>query len=281
MHEPYGSLRPSTQIRSGPFNEVPTPPNQMRWNPLPIPEQPTDFVEGIVTLGGNGDPAMQDGVGIHLYVANASMQDRFFYNADGEMLILPQQGASACAPSLAFSTSSPARSAVIPRGIKFRVDCRKARPAATSARTTGSLPPARTRPDRRQRARQLPRLSNPVAAFEDREGTFEWSPNFRASLARGIDHSPLDVVAWHGNYAPYKYDMAQFNCINTVSFDHPDPSIFTVLTSPSGCLAPRIRFRHLSSALDGRRTHLSSALVPSQHDERVHGPDSRPVRRQG
>ena len=97
MHEPYAEFPQTTLMRSGPFNEVPTPPNQMRWNPLPIPDAQTDFVEGIVTLGGNGDPAMQDGVGLHLYVANASMHDRFFYNADGEMLILPATGPAAAA----------------------------------------------------------------------------------------------------------------------------------------------------------------------------------------
>jgi homogentisate 1,2-dioxygenase len=111
-----------------------------------------------------------------------------------------------------------------------------AQPAAISARTTG-------------RAFRLPDLGpiganglansrdflTPVAAYEDREGAFEVIAKFLGRLWRAeIDHSPLDVVAWHGNYAPYKYDMARFNCINTVSFDHPDPSIFTVLTAPSG-----------------------------------------------
>src|SRR5450755_3325878 len=90
-HRPYEEI-PTRLIRSGPFHETPTTPNQLRWDPLPIPEEKTDFVDGIVTLGGNGDPAMQTGVAIHLYAANASMQDRFFYTADGEMLIVPQKG---------------------------------------------------------------------------------------------------------------------------------------------------------------------------------------------
>ena len=65
-------------------------------------------------------------------------------------------------------------------------------------------------------------------------GEFELVAKFSGRLwATRLDHSPLDVVAWHGNYAPYKYDLARFNSINTVSFDHPDPSIFTVLTSAS------------------------------------------------
>src|SRR6266567_1268633 len=90
-HKPFDEI-PARLIRSGPFDEIPTPPNQLRWDPLPIPEQRTDFVEGIVTMGGNGDPSMQSGVAIHIYATNASMHDRFFYDADGELLIVPQQG---------------------------------------------------------------------------------------------------------------------------------------------------------------------------------------------
>ena len=155
---------------------------------------------------------------------------------------------------------------------------RRPRPAAISAKTTAS-PSAcpSSAPSApmgwRTRATSLP----PVAAYEDREGAFEVISKFLGRLWRAeIDHSPLDVVAWHGNYAPYKYDMARFNCINTVSFDHPDPSIFTVLTAPSPARHGERGFRHLPAALDGRRAHLPPAVVPSQPDERVHGPDPRP-----
>ena len=95
VHEPYEPFQEQTLLRSAPFDEVPTPPNQMRWDPLPFPNVPTDFVEGIVTIGGNGDPAAQDGCGIHIYAANASMTDRFFYNADGELLDSSAGGRSA------------------------------------------------------------------------------------------------------------------------------------------------------------------------------------------
>ena len=122
MHEPYAEFSHGRFMRSGPFDEAPTPPNQMRWNPLPIPAEKTDFVDGIVTLGGNGDPALQDGVAIHLYVANASMHDRFFYNADGEMLILPQQGGLLLPTELGVLEVAPGELAVIPRGIKFRAE---------------------------------------------------------------------------------------------------------------------------------------------------------------
>jgi homogentisate 1,2-dioxygenase len=236
MHEPYAEFADPTLMRSGPFNELPTPPNQMRWNPLPVPAQKMDFVVGVVTLGGNGDPALQDGVGIHLYVANASMHDRFFYNADGEMLILPQEGRLLLRTELGVLDVAPGELAVIPRGIKFRVELPDGTGRGYICENYGQ-------------SFRLPELGpiganglansrdflTPVAAYEDREGEFEVIAKFLGKLWRTkIDHSPLDVVAWHGNYAPYKYDMARFNCINTVSFDHPDPSIYTVLTAPSG-----------------------------------------------
>jgi len=236
MHEPYREFEQSTRLRSGPFNEVPTPPNQMRWNPLPIPQDQTDFVEGLVTLGGNGDPAMQDGVALHLYVANASMKDRFFYNADGEMLILPQQGMLIIRTELGVIEVSPGELAVIPRGIKIRVEVGEGGARGYICENYGQpfrLPDLG--PIGANGLANSRDFLTPVAAYEDRGGLFEVISKFLGRLWRAeIDHSPLDIVAWHGNYAPYKYDMAHFNCINTVSFDHPDPSIFTVLTAPSG-----------------------------------------------
>ncbi len=235
VHEPYQPFAKQTLLRSGPFDEVPTPPNQMRWNPLPLPMEPTDFVEGITTVGGNGDPATQDGVGIHIYAANASMSTRIFYNADGEMLILPQQGGLRLATECGVLEVKPGMLAVVPRGIKFRVELLEAEARGYICENYGQ--PFR-----------LPELGpiganglansrdflTPVAAFEDEEGEFEVVSKFLGRLwTSRYNHSPLDVVAWHGNYAPYMYDMARFNVINTVSFDHPDPSIFTVLTAPS------------------------------------------------
>ena len=235
VHEPYQPFPKQTLLRSAPFSEAPTSPNQMRWYPMPLPTEPTDFVEGIVTLGGNGDAAAQDGVGIHIYAANRSMTDRFFYNADGELLILPQQGALRIATECGVLDVAPGCLAVIPRGIKFSV-------ALLDPAARGYICENYGQPFR------LPNLGpiganglanprdflTPVAAFDDRDGEFEVISKFLGNLwTSRYDHSPLDVVAWHGNYAPYIYDMACFNCINTVSFDHPDPSIFTVLTAPS------------------------------------------------
>jgi len=233
-HKPFEE-RPAGMLRSGPFNEVPTPPTQLRWNPFPIPDQPTDFIEGLVTIAGNGDPAMQTGVAVHVYAANRSMQARFFYDADGELLLVPQQGRLRLATELGILEAAPGEICVVPRGIKFR----------------GELPDGPSRGyicENYGAPLRLPELGAiganglayprdflaPVAAFEDTDGDFRIVAKFLGRMwSAEIDHSPLDVVAWHGNYAPYKYDLARFQCINTVSFDHSDPSIYTVLTSPA------------------------------------------------
>ncbi len=233
-HRPYEE-KSAGMMRSGPFLGTPTTPNQLRWDPLPVPEEATDFVSGMVTFGGNGDPAMQTGVAIHLYAANTSMEHDFFSNADGEMLIVPQLGGLRLATELGILEASPGEICVIPRGVKIKVDLPDGKARGYVCENYGQT-------------FRLPELGaiganglanardfkTPVAAYEDRDGEFFLINKFLGRLWRApIDHSPLDVVGWHGNYAPYKYDLAQFNCINTVSFDHPDPSIYTVLNSPS------------------------------------------------
>jgi homogentisate 1,2-dioxygenase len=120
-HKPFSEI-PVRLLRSGPFLEAPTPPNQLRWDPLPFPAEPTDFVDAIVTLGGNGDPAMQSGVAIHVYAANAPMRNRFFYNADGEMMLVPQQGKLLLSTELGVLEAAPGEICVLPRGLKFRVE---------------------------------------------------------------------------------------------------------------------------------------------------------------
>ncbi|MDE3162944.1 MAG: homogentisate 1,2-dioxygenase [Acidobacteriota bacterium] len=233
-HKPY-EPRPSLHLRSGPFHEVAPTPNQLRWDPLPIPEQSTDFVDGIVTYGGNGDPALQIGLAIHLYAANASMQDRFFYCADGELLIVPQLGRLHFHTEMGILHVGPGEICVIPRGVKFRVVLAEKQARGYICENYGQ--PFRLPDLGPIGANGLanPRdFLYPVAAYEDREDDFRITAKFMGKLwSAPIDHSPLDIVGWHGNYAPYKYDLARFNCINTVSFDHPDPSIFTVLTAPS------------------------------------------------
>jgi homogentisate 1,2-dioxygenase len=233
-HRPFEQIS-NRLIRSAPFNEVPTTPNQLRWNPLPVPSEPTDFIEGIVTMGGNGDPSLQTGLGIHLYAANRSMNGRFFYDADGELLIVPQLGSLRFATELGILELSPGEIGLIPRGLKFRVDLLAQEARGYICENYG---PQFRLPDLGPigaNGLANPRdFLAPVAAFEDRDGEFHIISKFLGNLwTAEIDHSPLEVVAWHGNYVPYKYDLATFNCINTVSFDHPDPSIYTVLTAPT------------------------------------------------
>ena len=233
-HRPFEQI-PNGLIRTAPFNEAPATPNQLRWNPLAIPDEPTDFIDGIVTMGGNGDPHLQTGVAIHIYAANRSMAGRFFYDADGELLIVPQLGGLRLFTELGILEVSPGEIALIPRGMKFRVDLQDDQQARGYICENYGLP------------FRLPDLGPiganglanprdflaPVAAFEDLDADLQIVGKFLGNLwSAKIDHSPLDVVAWHGNYVPYKYDLALFNCINTVSFDHPDPSIYTVLTAP-------------------------------------------------
>jgi homogentisate 1,2-dioxygenase len=233
-HPPYQPMAHPT-LRSGPFTEAPADPNRLRWDPVAIPDAPQDFIEGLVTIAGNGDVATGAGMAAHLYLANRSMAGRVFYNADGEMLIVPQQGRLRLVTELGVLELAPGEMGVVPRGVKFRAELPDGTARGYICENYGGL-------------FRLPELgpigSNglanprdflaPAAAFEDVEGPCEVVQKFHGALwSTTLDHSPLDVAAWHGNLYPYKYDMARFNTIGSISFDHPDPSIFTVLTSPS------------------------------------------------
>ncbi len=219
------------------FGDGPVTPDQLRWNPLPLPlpEAPRDFVDGLYTMAGNGSAAAQHGVGIHLYAANASMHGRFFYSADGELLIVPQQGALRIATELGVLDVAPQEIAVIPRGVRFRVELPDGAARGYVCENFGAQMRLPDLGPIGANGLANPRdFLAPNAAYEDIEGDFELVAKFQGHLWRAsIDHSPLDVVGWHGNYAPYKYDLRRFNAIGSISFDHPDPSIFTVLTSPS------------------------------------------------
>jgi homogentisate 1,2-dioxygenase len=250
MHKPF-TPRDSRLIRSGPFTEVPPTPNQLRWRPMPIPTAPTDFVDGIVTLGGNGDPTAQIGAAIHVYAANTSMKDRFFYDADGELLIVPQSGALVVHTEFGILDVPPGHIVLIPRGVKFRVELPDGSARGFICENYGQhlrlpdLGPIGTFGLANARD-----FEAPVAAFEDREGSFSVVAKYGGGLWEAeFDHSPLDIVAWRGNYVPFRYNLYKFQCINTVTFDHPDPSIYCVLASPStspgtsnmefGCFPPR------------------------------------------
>jgi len=234
MHEPYKPIE-NRLVRGTPFGEAPTPPNQMRWNPIAIPSEVTDFVDGLITIAGNGDASMHSGVAIHIYVANRSMIDRFFYDADGELLIVPQLGRLLIDTEFGRMALKPGEICVIQRGIKFRVELQDTEARGYICENYGAMFRLPDLGPIGANGLANPRdFETPHAAYEDREGDFQVVTKFLGKLWEGrYDHSPIDVVAWHGNYAPYKYDLGRFNCINTVSFDHPDPSIYTVLTSPS------------------------------------------------
>jgi len=217
------------------FDETATSPNQLRWDPYPLPKQPTDFVDGLYTMAGNGSAAAQSGCGIHIYAANRSMRGRFFYDADGELLIVPQQGRLSIATELGVIDIEPQEIAVIPRGIRFRVELPDGEARGYVAENFGAgLRLPELGPIGSNSLANARDFLTPVAAFEDVDGDFELIAKFQGALwSAPIDHSPLDVVGWHGNHAPCKYDLRRFNAIGSISYDHPDPSIFTVLTSPS------------------------------------------------
>jgi homogentisate 1,2-dioxygenase len=233
MHGPYRRLKDAL-LRSGPFDEVETPPNRLRWDPFPLPSRPTDFLQGLITIAGSGEPAAQAGVAVHIYRANRAMKDRCFWNADGELMFVPQQGSIRLLTELGLLEAGPGEIAVVPRGMKFKL--------AVEGPVRGYLCENYGAPFRlpelgpigSQGLAQARDFQAPVAAFEE-GGKCQVVAKFMGALwATEQSHSPLDVVAWHGDYVPYKYDLARFMAIGTISFDHADPSLFTVLTSPSG-----------------------------------------------
>jgi homogentisate 1,2-dioxygenase len=221
--------------RTGAAAGVAAPPDPLRWNPVAIPVEALDFVDGVRTIAANGDVDAQAGVAAHLVLANRSMGRRALVNADGEMLVVPQQGRLAITTELGVLEVGPGQVALVPRGMPFKVALPDGGARAYVCENYGA--PFR-----------LPELgpigSNglanprdfeaPHAAFESGPGAYEIVKKSGGRLWRAVqDHTPFDVVAWHGNLVPWRYDTRNFMTIGTVSFDHPDPSIFTVLTSPS------------------------------------------------
>ncbi|MEO6990954.1 MAG: homogentisate 1,2-dioxygenase [Candidatus Baltobacteraceae bacterium] len=229
MHEPFEPFA-NERILSD-FDRVAAPPNQLRWDPLPIPSAPADFIDGLVTMAGNGSPAAQVGCAIHLYAANRSMRERYFYDADGELLIVPQFGGLRLRTELGVLEVAPLEIAVVPRGLRFAVELLDTEARGYVCENYGAplrLPDLG--PIGSNGLANARDFQTPVAAYEDREGDFRLLAKFAGNLwSAKIDHSPLDVVAWHGNDAPYKYDLRRFNTIGSIGYDHPDPSIFLVL----------------------------------------------------
>ncbi|RYD82426.1 MAG: homogentisate 1,2-dioxygenase, partial [Sphingomonadales bacterium] len=188
-----------------------------------------DFVDGLTSFAGNA------GVGVHLYAANRSMERRAFFNADGELLIVPQQGRLKIVTELGLIDIDPLEVALIPRGVRFRVELPDGAARGYVCENGGHpfrLP--ELGPIGANGLANVRDFEMPAAWFEDVDTATELIQKFAGKLwTTTLDHSPFDVVAWHGNLAPWRYDLRRFNTVNTVSFDHVDPSIFTVLTSPS------------------------------------------------
>ena len=232
----HGTFAPFAQPRfHNDFESGPVSPDQLRWSPMPLPSQGVDFIDGLFTMAGNGSAAGQHGVGVHVYAANRSMQGRWFYDADGELLIVPQQGRLRLRTELGTLDVEPQEIALIPRGVRFAVELSDAEARGYVCENFGALMRLPDLGPIGSNGLANPRdFLTPEAAYEDREGDFELIAKFQGHLWRAdTGHSPIDVVAWHGNYAPCKYDLRRFNTIGSISYDHPDPSIFTVLTSPS------------------------------------------------
>ena len=209
---------------------------QYRWDPVPHSDVPQTFVTGMRTMTTAGDVNTQVGMAAHVYLATASMEDEYFFSADSELLVVPQEGRLRFCTELGIIDLEPKEIAILPRGLVYRVEVIEGPARGFVCENYGQkleLPGrgpigANCMANRRD-------FKTPVAAFEDRDAPsrviVKWCGQFHATE---IDHSPLDVVAWHGNYAPVKYDLRTYCPIGAILFDHPDPSIFTVLTAPSG-----------------------------------------------
>ncbi|KUJ67266.1 homogentisate 1,2-dioxygenase [Streptomyces albus subsp. albus] len=235
-HPPFTRIG-NGALRGAPFtgeDSAAPDPNRLRWDPLPAPAAGTDFVSGLWTLGGNGDAAQRTGMAIHLYTADTSMT-RVFSDADGELLIVPEQGGLLLHTEFGRLSATPGQVVLIPRGVRFRVELLDGTARGYVCENYGRpfvLPDLG--PIGANGLANARDFLAPVAAYEDTAGPVEVVNKFCGNLwSATYDHSPLDVVAWHGNLAPYVYDLHRFNVIGTISYDHPDPSIFTVLTSPS------------------------------------------------
>jgi len=211
------------------------PLGQYRWDPIPVAPSGTSFMHGVHTMTTAGDVMSQTGMAAHLFDFNLNLPDSYFCNADGELLFVPQHGAIRLFTELGCMHVAPGEIAVVPRGMTFRADCLEDNARGYLCENYGAPLELPERGPIGANCLANPRdFKTPVAAFEDKEEpcsvVYKWAGMFQIT---DIGQSPLDVVAWHGNYAPYKYDLSTFSPVGAIGFDHPDPSIFTVLTSPT------------------------------------------------
>jgi homogentisate 1,2-dioxygenase len=231
-----GPLAPLAHERlRGDFSGEPVEANLAGWGPLPFPASPTDFVDGLATLGGAGSPSSRRGYAVHLYAANRGMEDRCFSDADGDLLLLPEEGSLTLLTELGVLQVHPGQLALVPRGVRFSVLLGGSRARGYVGESFGrpfSLP--ERGPVGANGLADARHFRGPVARHEER-----LCPGYRVTVKLGgalfeatQDHSPFDVVAWHGNHFPTVYDLAAFSPAGNARVDHIDPSIHTVLTSP-------------------------------------------------
>ena len=220
---------------AGRFRDLPVAPDPLRWSAPPLPGEPQDFVDGLLTVGGTGSSDTHTGCAIHWYLANRSMRDRFFYDADGELLIVPQLGRLRLASELGVLEAGPREILLVPRGVRFCVQLPDGQARGYICENFGAPLKLPDLGPIGSNGLANPRdFQTPVAWYEDRDGQMELVGKLGGVLwSASLDHSPLDVVAWHGNNAPCKYDLRHFNTMGSISYDHPDPSIFLVLHSVS------------------------------------------------
>ena len=233
----FAEVGHTTWISDASLGRVIRTPEALRFHPYPEASSPRDFLDSIFTIAVNGSVFSKSGSALHLFSFNQGMGNRYLYNSDAEMMLVLESGEIEVRTEMGVLELSPLLIGVIPRGIKFKIEMK-----AGCSKVRGYLCENFGAPF------QLPELGPiganglanprdfeiPTSAFENLSGSFELFARYQGSLWRApLEHSPLDTVAWHGNYVPYRYDLRKFNTMNTVSFDHPDPSIFTVLTSPS------------------------------------------------
>ena len=282
----HGTFAPFRQARfHDDFDDGPVTPDQLRWNPLPLPERAdVDFVDGLFTMAGNGGAAAQHGVGIHLYAANASMEGRFFYSADGELLIVPQQGALRIATELGVLDVAPQEIAVIPRGVRFRVELPDGAARGYVCENFGALLRLPDLGPIGANGLANPRdFLTPVAAYEDDRRRLRADRQIPGpSVARG--HRPLaarrrrlarQLRAVQVRPAPLQRDrLDQLRSSRSEHLHRAAPRRATRRHGEHG-------LRDLPAALAGRAAHVPAAVVPSQRRQRVHGPDPWRLRRQG
>ena len=232
-HRPFVAYE-GAPLFAAPASAEPLAPNRLRWDPPRLAEG-FDFVDGLATMLHARKPDDLEGCAVHVYRATRSMDGRVFVDADGELVIVPQHGTIRLETELGCLDVAPGSIGVVPRGVKFRVSLLDGEARGYVAENYGlSFRLPELGPIGSNGLANPRDFETPVAWFEDKDHPTQVIQKSLGHLwSTTVDHSPLDVVAWHGNYAPYRYDLSRFNVINSVSFDHPDPSIFTVLTSPS------------------------------------------------